>query len=374
MRVKELKAELASLRIDTRDAFEKEELVKRLYEARRNRAASATDARRNSPTSSRTAGRSDGSVIEAPLTFVSLENFKSVAASNADVYVRPSPGQFAAVAFDTPSGGPLTLLVDTACSGVVLRPSAARSRRMQTFNAPGSMTAAGGMAASTAFARLDGLELCGERFGALNAAVQDIGALPSALDGIVGLSFLNQFPCVDFDFREGRLILHRRNLSPPPPAGLLPAAEISMRLTMLGIHMADVTLDNRGPVKMLVDTGAAATLLNWRGVADMGLSSDSPQVTRNSQDFGAIGADNMALRLTHRYVLGRSFNLSSKAEDQMTGVVLGGNKINIDIGDIPVLDILQNEGVGGILGADLLMQCDVVRLNLQGSGKIILFK
>ena len=39
------------------------------------------------------------------------------------------------------------------------------------------------------------------------AACQDIGALPSGLDGILGLSLLNQFACVDFDFVNNELRL-----------------------------------------------------------------------------------------------------------------------------------------------------------------------
>jgi len=37
--------------------------------------------------------------------------------------------------------------------------------------------------------------------------------------------------------------------------------------------------------------------------------------------------------------------------------------INIDIGDLPVLEALKGDGVGGILGADLLMMCDLVRFS-----------
>ena len=43
------------------------------------------------------------------------------------------------------------------------------------------------------------------------AACQDIGALPSGLDGILGLSFLNQFACVDFDFVNDELRLEKTN-------------------------------------------------------------------------------------------------------------------------------------------------------------------
>ena len=37
--------------------------------------------------------------------------------------------------------------------------------------------------------------------------------------------------------------------------------------------------------------------------------------------------------------------------------------VNIDIGDLPVLEQLKSENVNGILGNDLLMRCDVLHLN-----------
>lgn len=104
----------------------------------------------------------------------------------------------------------------------------------------------------------------------------------------------------------------------------------------------------------------------------MGLSkTSSPQIERNRDAIGAMGADNMALELTHRYVLNRRWNLvgngiaSGSSGSYLPGMSLRGTEfsagINVDIGDLPVLEALREEGVGGILGADLLMMCDVVR-------------
>ena len=71
----------------------------------------------------------------------------------------------------------------------------------------------------------------------------------------------------------------------------------------------------------------------------------------------------MALQLTHRFVLKRRWNLITENAYSPAGIELdvknGG--VNVDIGDLPVLETLKGDGVGGILGADLLMLCDVVR-------------
>ena len=81
----------------------------------------------------------------------------------------------------------------------------------------------------------------------------------------------------------------------------------ALSLTRLRMYAADVIIDGRGPVRMLVDTGAASTFLNRRGVADMRLSlSSSPKIEPiRGEAIGAMGADNVALRLTHRYQLRR---------------------------------------------------------------------
>ena len=125
-----------------------------------------------------------------PLEFFSLENFRSVDAANTgqSIYVRPSPGQFACIRAELPyNRKTLTLLVDTACSGVVLSPSSVSRLKIPTFrNTFGSMAAAGGNVANTGVAQLESLKVGAITTGAMPAAVQDIGALPSGIDGIIG--------------------------------------------------------------------------------------------------------------------------------------------------------------------------------------------
>ena len=95
----------------------------------------------------------------------------------------------------------------------------------------------------------------------------------------------------------------------------------ALSLTRLRMYAADVIIDGRGPVRMLVDTGAASTFLNRRGVADMRLSlSSSPKIEPiRGEAIGAMGADNVALRLTHRYQLRRRWNWNLVAENTAIG-------------------------------------------------------
>ena len=197
------------------------------------------------------------------------------------------------------------------------------------------------------------------------AACQDIGALPAGLDGILGLSFLDQFACVDFDFVNDELRLDRTDPNPLIVNVKDVVAQGPLLLSKLRIYSADVTLDGRGPVRLLVDTGAASSFLNWKGVTDMKLSSSSPQIEPIREQIGAMGADNLALKLTHRFKLKRRWNTvaeNNAVGDFCPGIGLRDDEFfDIDIADLPVLETLKGDGVGGILGADLFMMCDVVR-------------
>ena len=222
------------------------------------------------------------------------------------------------------------------------------------------------------------------------AACQDIGALPAGLDGIIGLSLLGRYDRVDFDYANGELRLSSnreiddddddpRDVPNGDGDASVVVARCALRLTRLRVYAADVTLDGRGPVGMLVDTGASSTFLNRRGVSDMRLSMHSPPLIEpiRGEAIGAMGADNLALRLTHRYRLRRRWNLVAEntslgglglAGVEMRGGGGEGDGRNIDIGDLPVLEALGGDGVGGILGADLLMMCDVVRFSGLNTG------
>lgn len=429
MRVREIKTELKSLNVSTQNALEKEELVQRLYSARisgtLNGANSGDGTKRkkkkkrrvydddapgefeganfdaNQSNSASTNGRANydisdqietntygtadsdstnGWSITTPFVYHELETSKSVAAQNAnDVYIRPSPGKYAAIKVQLkkegqPSSIEWALLVDTACSGLVLSPNAvARANQLcpgilQTINNAGTLTMAGSSQGASV-AKWDSYTKMYVGGAAINhvnvAACQDIGALPSGLDGIMGLSFLDQFACADFDFVNNELRLEKTDPNPLIPNLNDMVARGSLSMTSMRIYTADMTLDGRGPVKLLVDTGAASSFLNWKGVSDMRLSSSSPQIEPLRDQIGAMGADNMALRLTHRFTLKRRWNLvaeNNAVGDFCPGIGLSDDvQSDIDISDLPVLDALKGEGVGGILGADLLMMCDVVR-------------
>jgi predicted aspartyl protease len=372
MRVKQLKEELKAFGVPTNDVFEKDELVRRLVETRNKRGAAPNKATAKTGTSTTSSTSSRSSYLNVPMQFFALEARSISASSSGDIYIRPSPGEYPAIELDLGRSGILTMLVDTACSGIVLRPSSAAKHNLRVVDNPISMTSAGGTA-DTKLSQIDSFTVQGKKFGPAPVAVQDIGALPSQLDGILGLQLLNQFAVVDFDF-ENRVLRLGDSVKTDSfyaDNGKTLVAEGELMYTRLGIWALSVTMDGNGPVKLLLDTGAASSILNWKGVADLGLSRSSPEVSPNTSPIGAMGADNIALQLTHRITLSKILNLTGFKADGLD--LTQDGTLDVDIGTLPVLDMLLPDGVGGILGSDALMRCRSVRLNLKGSTRKVYF-
>lgn len=362
MRVGEIKTELIALGISTADAFEKVELVKRLVDVRQKQQAGSNGKSRPVPPDA----------IRGPLFFTALQTGSIKAFNQASLEINTAGQPFPTVRIDVPSpSGPdftLTLLLDTACSGLVLRPTIVHKYKLPTYSSPVTMTGAGGTSQANGLTQLPRFNFGGKSFGPLPAALQDISGLPAPLDGIIGLSWLSQFACVEIDFRNGELTLHKSETRlPVPPHDLEVVAEAEMSLTRLGIWCTDVTLDGRGPVKMLVDTGASSSFLLWEGVNDLGLSRSSTLVAPLRERFGAMGSDNVVMELTHRLSVER--NLSLGRRSSLPGLRIGAaRKMDLDIGNIAVLELLRQQGdqVNGILGIDAFSLCSTVRMTFNG--------
>jgi predicted aspartyl protease len=434
MRVKEIQQELKERKVAATGIFEKEDLVQLLVRARQQQqqpssaqaidasAAAAQAPQQHSESSSDVplvAKQQSGdtskqkedsnannhsidderSVIRTPLLFANMDpnNMHIQGASGgSDLFLEPSQQPYASIQIQVlpkqqqklQQPYTLSLLLDTACSGLVLRPQIQSKYNLPLLQSPVTMTGAAGTSQGTAgITVLDQFVVAApdsqssqynqqqqqqqQRFGPLPAAIQDVGALPPSLDGIIGNTFLNQFVCVEFDFEHRTMSFHRTK--PPPERGdAVAQADLTM-VGNLGIFAVDVCLGGRGPVSMLVDTGASCTLLNWRGVEALGASKESRQLSR-IPNFGAMGIDSVAIQLTHRLhvsssiQLGRpsSVNNGNGNDSAMPGLDLKGKRLAIDIGSIPVIDNLTKEGIGGILGIDVLMQCKAVRVSTRG--------
>ncbi|KAJ1445956.1 hypothetical protein M885DRAFT_578380 [Pelagophyceae sp. CCMP2097] len=294
----------------------------------------------------------------APLVAVVLDAGFPVIGEKASL--RPSSGTFCAIDCST-SDGDLLLLVDTAATGCVLSRNAARrlGLPLQALPLGAAMTGAGGAAATTTVATLRGLalgrnaELCLPLVGAV---VQDVDVLPEPLDGIVGLDVLQRFAAVDFDYAGRRFVFHAA--APPPPAVV--RATGPLRRTALGVLATEFSVDvGEFMCELIVDTGAPASLLDARrGLKTLGVKPED--LAKLDQDDGAMGADGSVLRLTGR--------LTAKQVALEDGVNLlkPGETVDIDVGTFPVLDLLDtpaDKRVGGVLGADVLLRSNVLRLD-----------
>jgi len=402
MRVKQLKEELVKIGVSTQDAFEKEELVQRLYQAKSAKGATvasppgpqnngfgsspqqpppqqqpqnvaaAAPAAWSQQTPPPPPPPSKNQIIIAPLYLTSLETGTRVAAVNGhDITVEAKDHPYPSIKIQvTPAPGKpectLNLLLDTACSGIVLRPSVVKQYKLPELSTPVTMTGAGGVASNTGLTQLDKCRLEQSTFGPLPAAVQEIGALPSTLDGIIGLSFLNQFAGAELDFRRGKLFLFPRGQLPELPSELEIVAEGDMELlSKLGIYVVDTYLGGRGPVKMLVDTGASDSFMNWKGVEEgLGIGRDSKFLASLPSPMGAVGSDAIAMELTHRINISSNLNFGQRLKPGLS--LADQRRLSVDIGNIAILDSLRDDGVGGILGIDAFMKCDSVRMTFQG--------
>ena len=385
MRVKELKAELEERKISTADAFEKDELVKRLYDARLSSPSPPKSTTKTSNTSTTVASKqnTDPNVIRGALSSDSSAtvgsiggtlNSESVVINDADIGLYP----IMTIQIPNNGGSSLRLLLDTACSGVVLTPSAVQRNNLRPISAPVSTTGGGGQTDSSGYATMIERFSFGynekEVLGPLVAVVQDTGMLENlGFDGIIGLGLLNKYACTEIDLDRSEVAFYKTDYRPPfDESDLEVVAEGEMSPTRLGIWTVDTIFNVGGgkqgkPIKMLVDTGATTTILSWKGLQDgLGLSRRSPEV--QSQDsMGGMGLGNQAMSYTHKIevdspiVFGRQ-----RGQSTYDGLSLD-QTASIDIGDVPIIDMqLAADNVAGILGMNILSQASMIRMVFTG--------
>jgi Aspartyl protease len=374
MKIQDIKAELKRRNISFQNIFEKEELIRRLAIARKT---SGTKYSNGDDMKDDT-----NACIRTPLYFTTMDEGVRVAAGNMDggIIVQPSTQPYATmkIQVQTPvkeNSFTLSLLMDTACSSFVLKPSVCAKYNLPSYSTPVTMQGAAGVTQTTGLTQLQQFTIpnlnqqkegASRTFGPLPAAVQEIGGLPSAIDGIIGLAFFNQFAAMEFHFREGMALFYKDKSSilSRTEAGVL--ADTDMHLVgSLGIYTVPVYFGGRGPVQMLVDTGAASTLLNWKGVTDLGLNrATSQQIARIPIPTGAMGSENVAISLTHRLHVSSTLQLGDRSSK---GIQLE-SRLAIDIGDIPIIDALPK--VGGVLGMDALTKCDILRISARNPARI----
>ena len=95
--------------------------------------------------------------------------------------------------------------------------------------------------------------------------------------------------------------------------------------------------------------------------------------------MGAMGSDNAVMQFTHRLHVSSQINFENGRSNNSNSQLLPGlslqgddrRRLPIDIGNIPILDALQSQGVGGILGVDVMMRCAAVQMTFRGPKQCI---
>ena len=339
MRAREIKAELTAARVSTSGVFEKEELVKLLVQ----------EWTTNPP------GSKKVQVTTGPL-FVSTTD----GADTMDGFTTGAGQDFPTIQLEVQDGGGfnLNVLLDTACTGLIVQPNVIEDNGLETISQPISVTGAAGMEQTPLATQINTFRFGGDSFGPLLAVAQNIGSLPRPLQGILGLSFMSQFACVEMDFEAGLLNLYKKEKRPPVPEGRKLELETEMIPAAMGLYTLDISIDGWDKVKLLVDTGAGTSILSWEGIKSLGLSDSSPEVVLNSGNQGAMGADNTSMELTH------SLPVTEKISIAGVDIPISSK---FDIGSLPILDTtLAGTGVVGILGSNIFSKFALVRFSFQG--------
>ena len=422
--VKDLKKELQKRQIPCNHVFEKEELVRLVSIATMaSTTTTTTHVEKDAETanvvvvdhqkvndSAKSNQKITPGMIVTPLKLISLRGSEEVIVSSSSSSTS-DPGQLKFQPTDQPfatmelqvQGGlnnddefTLNLMVDTACSGVVLKSSSVQEYQIPLIQqTPATSTGVSGVAERVELAEISNFAVGDERFdgNGLPAAVQNLDVIPKSIDGIIGLSFLSQFDMVEFDYTAERLKLykdippnnnnknvvedvHHEDNEHDDQRVVVASGSLKM-LDSLGVYVVDVWIGGRGPVSMIVDTGGSNTFLSWKGVSDLGLDRASKGVYKITESAGAVGNTGQAFALTHRIYVSSQLKLGSGSSSQTTtttlpGLALGGTaRLGIDIGDIPLLQSLASQNVGGILGLDVFTRCSAIRLKLKGNERTL---
>lgn len=73
----------------------------------------------------------------------------------------------------------------------------------------------------------------------------------------------------------------------------------------------------------------------------------------------------MATGLTHRIYVSSRMSLTSAAAEGLS--LANDRRLAVEIGDLPILQQLRSQGIGGILGLDVLRRAALVRFRGWGS-------
>lgn len=188
------------------------------------------------------------------------------------------------------NGRPARFVLDTAASHTVLTPGAVATHRLAPVDGAGvTVTGTGGTAQKPVYA-VDAIGAGGRRLENRRIAMLPMAsALGEDVAGVLGADWL-RLAVPEFDFAGGRLTLHEPASLPALRERLAGEGFVAtpFRINRAGLIL--VRLDvGRGLAFGVLDTGARASVFNWKAAALAGLSPGDPRVSAGEGMTGADG-------------------------------------------------------------------------------------
>jgi predicted aspartyl protease len=224
---------------------------------------------------------------------------------------------------------PREFLIDTGASTTLLSAELVTAFKLPGRSVPSDRlaSAVAGKECATMKATLHELPLLtlgSLEIRGLNGLRFETGAVPDGLSGVMGMDVLHQF---DLTLKPKAKTLEFAAPSPLPAASLAKAIPLKKKL---GVFLAKLTLNGRGPFTILLDTGADSTFISGAIAQRLNLKNRQP-----AQILGFCG-------------------LEPAEKSQLASVKLQQHeqkKLEAIIVSSPILKLL---GVDGILGQNFL--------------------
>lgn len=251
---------------------------------------------------------------------------------------------------------PLRLVVDTAAGGTVID-GALAERLGLAADASVQVSGANGVSAAQRTKQPMRLTLAGGLTVAVQPVLTDMSRFTAdgvTYDGILGNDVLRQFD-TRFDVPAGRLVLALPGIGPSPIEGLKCIDNLrpsDARPGLAGFGMFDLALGIAGTpartatVRAVLDTGAAATVLNRPAAEALGVAADDPRLRAFEAGTKGFGTGAIATQLLDL----ASAQVADWRADEAT----------VRVSDLPVFQVLGlHEQPAAIVGIDLLRQVPV---------------
>ena len=261
-------------------------------------------------------------------------------------------GNYPVVSAHTPGhAAPLRLIVDTAAGGTVLDASLAQQLGV-TEDAPVGVHGASGVATAKRASEAIRITLGDDLVLAVQPVLTDMsrfGKDDITYDGILGNDVLRRFD-VRFDVPAGILLLASPGSAPSPIADLecidnLRPRDAGPALAGFGFFDLELSVadapDGRATVRAVLDTGAAATLLNRSAAQALGVTETDPRLRVHEPGTKGFSSDRVATQLLDL--------ASARVGDWHHGPA------TVRVSELPVFEVLNlHEVPAAIAGIDLL--------------------